>query len=45
MQEAYCQILIITEAEVICIVETWLSSDISDNELVISDYQIYGVTA
>ena len=26
--------------DVICIVETWLSSDVSDNELVISDYQI-----
>ena len=33
----------LTETEspdVICIVETWLSSDVSDNELVISDYQI-----
>ena len=34
----------ITETEspdVICIVETWLSNDISDNELVIPDYQIF----
>ena len=33
----------LTETEspdVICIVETWLSSDVSDNELVTSDYQI-----
>ena len=33
----------LTETEspdVICIVETWLSSDVSDHELVISDYQI-----
>ena len=34
----------VTEAEnpdIICIVETWLSSEISDNELAIDNYQIF----
>ena len=31
----------IKSPNVICIVESWLSSDISDNELVIQDYQIF----
>ena len=27
--------------DIICIVETWLSSDILDNELAVSNYQIF----
>ena len=45
MHVAYCQ-KFITETEspdVICIVETWLSNDISDNELVIRFLDVTGI--
>ena len=40
LDELKCKV--VTESpDVICIVETWLSSEILDNEIAISDYQIF----
>ena len=40
LEELKCKV-VNESPDVICIVETWLSSEILDNEIAISDYQIF----
>ena len=33
--------VLLQKPDIICVVETWLSEDVMDNELLLPDYQVY----